>query len=35
MAEGTKKGDYDYEQISGGESYTLSGYLSNGTFVVP
>ena len=36
MAPGTAPGSYVYEQISGGQSYKLTGYLSNGlTYSVP
>jgi hypothetical protein len=36
MAPGTSPGSYVYEQLSGGQSYRLTGYLSNGlTYTVP
>jgi hypothetical protein len=36
MAPGTSPGSYVYEQLSGGQSYKLTGYLSNGlTYSVP
>ena len=36
MAPGTSPGSYVYEQLSGGQAYRLTGYLSNGlTYVVP
>ncbi|HEX5643555.1 MAG TPA: hypothetical protein VFZ86_14635 [Thermoleophilia bacterium] len=36
MAPGTAPGDYVYEQLSGGQAYKLTGYLSNGlTYAVP
>jgi hypothetical protein len=36
MAPGTAPGSYVYEQISGGQAYRLTGYLSNGlTYSVP
>jgi len=36
MTPGTDPGDYTYEQINGGQSYKLTGYLSNGlTYTVP
>ena len=36
MAPGTSPGSYVYEQLSGGQGYKLTGYLSNGlTYTVP
>jgi hypothetical protein len=36
MAPGTAPGNYVYEQLSGGQAYRLTGYLSNGlTYAVP
>ena len=36
MAPGTAPGSYVYEQLSGGQGYKLTGYLSNGlTYSVP
>jgi hypothetical protein len=36
MAPGTSPGSYVYEQLSGGQAYKLTGYLSNGlTYTVP
>jgi hypothetical protein len=36
MAPGTAPGSYVYEQLSGGQAYKLTGYLSNGlTYSVP
>jgi hypothetical protein len=36
MAPGTAPGSYVYEQLSGGQAYKLTGYLSNGlTYAVP
>jgi hypothetical protein len=36
MAPGTSPGSYVYEQLSGGQAYKLTGYLSNGlTYSVP
>ena len=36
MAPGTSPGSYVYEQLSGGQGYRLTGYLSNGlTYTVP
>jgi hypothetical protein len=36
MTPGTSPGSYVYEQLSGGQSYKLTGYLSNGlTYSVP
>ncbi len=36
MAPGTSPGGYVYEQLSGGQGYKLTGYLSNGlTYAVP
>jgi hypothetical protein len=36
MTPGTSPGSYVYEQLSGGQAYKLTGYLSNGlTFSVP
>ena len=36
MAPGTAPGSYVYEQLSGGQAYRLTGYLSNGlTYSVP
>ena len=36
MSPGTSPGSYVYEQMSGGQSYKLTGYLSNGlTYSVP
>ena len=36
MAPGTAPGSYVYEQLSGGQAYKLTGYLSNGlTYTVP
>lgn len=35
MTPGTAAGEYTYEQLDGGAAYALTGYLDNGTFVVP
>ena len=36
MTPGTAPGSYVYEQLSGGQGYKLTGYLSNGlTYTVP
>ena len=35
LAPGVKPGGYSYEQLEGGLSYTLKGFLDNGSYVVP
>ena len=35
LAPGVEPGGYSYEQLEGGLSYTLKGFLDNGSYVVP
>jgi hypothetical protein len=35
LAPGADPGNYTYEQLEGGQSYTLTGFLDNGSYVVP
>lgn len=35
LTPGTAVGAYEYQQLEGGGAYILTGYLDNGTFVVP